>query len=42
MSEEEIQLDRYAKFRKLGKFQEYVVKGGQWKDAAKERAEVRL
>ena len=41
MSEEEIKLDRYAKFRKLGMFQEFVVKGGDWKTALAERAEVR-
>eukprot|EP00798_Chlamydomonas_sp_ICE-L_P011672 gene11672-34393_t len=38
MSEEEIMLDRYSKFRKLGKFQEYAVSGGAWKEAAEERS----
>lgn len=40
MSEEEIKLDRYAKFRKLGQFQEFVVKGGDWRTALAERAAV--
>lgn len=40
MSGEEIKLDRYAKFRKLGQFQEFVVKGGAWKEALAERAGV--
>ncbi len=40
MSEAEIKLDRYAKFRKLGMFQEYVVKGGDWRGAAAERSAV--
>lgn len=38
MSGEEIQLDRYAKFRQLGLFQEFIVKGGDWKNALTERA----
>jgi len=38
MSGEEIMLDRYAKFRKLGMFEEFVVKGGEWKAAREERA----
>ncbi|KAI8469767.1 MAG: acetyl-CoA carboxylase [Monoraphidium minutum] len=38
MSEREIQLDRYAKFRKLGQFEEWVVKGGQWKATREARA----
>lgn len=37
MSAEEIQLDRYAKFRKLGMFDEYVVKGGKWRETRSER-----
>lgn len=37
MSAEEIQLDRYAKFRKLGLFQEFVVKGGDLKAGVAER-----
>mmetsp|Transcript_31817 Transcript_31817/g.70685 ORF Transcript_31817/g.70685 Transcript_31817/m.70685 type:complete len:500 (-) Transcript_31817:1816-3315(-) len=39
MTGEEIQLDRYAKFRQLGMFQEFIVKGGDWKNALAERAE---
>lgn len=41
MSEEEIKLDRYAKFRKLGHFEEFPVLGGLWREARAERAEVR-
>lgn len=41
MTPEEIQLDRYAKFRKLGLFEEFVVKGGNLKDARAEREKVR-
>ena len=41
MSEEEIKLDRYAKFRRLGLFEEYVVKGSDWKNARAEREQVR-
>lgn len=37
MSEEQIKLDRYAKFRRLGQFREYVVRGGDWKGAQAER-----
>mmetsp|Transcript_37782 Transcript_37782/g.95575 ORF Transcript_37782/g.95575 Transcript_37782/m.95575 type:complete len:506 (-) Transcript_37782:966-2483(-) len=37
MSEAEIKLDRYAKFRALGQFREYVVKAGDWRAADKER-----
>lgn len=37
MSAEEIQLDRYAKFRKLGLFQEYVVNGADFANAIPER-----
>jgi hypothetical protein len=40
MSEEEIKLDRYAKFRRLGLFEEYVVKGSDWKNARAEREQV--
>jgi acetyl-CoA carboxylase carboxyl transferase subunit alpha len=40
MTGEEIQLDRYAKFRKLGQFQEFAVRGGDWKTAVAERAAV--
>ena len=42
MSESEIQLDRYAKFRKLGQFREHVVKGGDWRNSDTERANVSL
>ena len=41
MTAEEIQLDRYAKFRKLGQFQELAVRGGDWKTAVADRAAVR-
>lgn len=41
MSENEIKLDRYAKFRALGQFREHVVKGGDWRAAAAEREAVR-
>jgi len=37
MSEEQIKLDRYSKFRRLGQFREYVVRGGDWKNAQTER-----
>eukprot|EP00983_Pelagomonas_calceolata_P064346 1148082-Pelagomonas_calceolata.AAC.3 len=37
MSENQIKLDRYAKFRALGQFREYVVKGGDWKRTGEER-----
>ncbi len=37
MTGEEIQLDRYAKFRKLGQFQEFAVRGGDWRNAIAER-----
>ena len=40
MSENEIKLDRYAKFRALGQFREYVVKGGDWRRTGEERAAV--
>jgi acetyl-CoA carboxylase carboxyl transferase subunit alpha len=40
MSEEEIKLDRYAKFRKLGQFREWVVRGGDWRGAQAEREAV--
>eukprot|EP00775_Hariotina_reticulata_P012784 gene12784-12912_t len=38
MSEREIQLDRYQKFRKLGQFEEWVVRGGDWRSARNERS----
>ena len=40
MTGEEIQLDRYAKFRKLGQFQEFAVRGGDWRKAITDRASV--
>ena len=42
MTGEEIQLDRYAKFRKLGQFQEFAVRGGDWRKAITDRASVSL
>jgi acetyl-CoA carboxylase carboxyl transferase subunit alpha len=36
-----VRLDRYAKFRKLGMFEEHLVHGGQWREARKQRAAVR-
>ena len=42
MTEEEIKLDRYAKFRKLGQYEEFLVTGGAWKEARAEREAVRL
>ena len=38
MSGDEIRLDRYAKFRKLGMFEEFLVSGGRWKEARAVRA----
>jgi acetyl-CoA carboxylase carboxyl transferase subunit alpha len=38
MSEREIQLDRYQKFRKLGQFEEWVVRGGDWRNTRAERS----
>lgn len=40
-TEEQIKADRYAKFRKLGQFREYLVEGGDWKsaDARREAAQ---
>lgn len=40
MSEEEIKLDRYAKFRKLGDYADYPVVGGLWREAREERKNV--
>ena len=41
MAEEKIKADRYAKFRMLGQFREYLVEGGDWKsaDARREAAQ---
>ena len=41
MHPDDIRLDRYAKFRKLGQYEEYAVKGGKWLEARKARKEVR-
>lgn len=41
MDASEIRLDRYAKFRKLGMFEEFLVHGGQWREARAARAKVR-
>ncbi|CAL5218470.1 g154 [Coccomyxa viridis] len=38
LSGEEIRLDRYAKFRKLGQWEEFLVRGGQWREAREARA----
>ena len=35
-------MDRYAKFRKLGQFQEFAVRGGDWRKAIADRAAVGL
>lgn len=41
LSGEEIRLDRYAKFRKLGQWEEFLVQGGKWREAREARANVR-
>jgi hypothetical protein len=41
-SEDEIKLDRYAKFRKLGDYADYPVVGGLWREARDERAKVNV
>lgn len=40
LSEDEVRLDRYAKFRALGQYEEYLVPGGQWREtrAARDKA----
>ena len=38
MTGDEIRLDRYAKFRKLGMFEEFLVPGGRWREARAARA----
>lgn len=38
MSGAEIRLDRYAKFRKLGQFEEFAVRAADWRSARSERA----
>lgn len=40
MTPEDIKLDRYAKFRNLGQYEEFVVVGGKWREARAERAKV--
>lgn len=40
MDTEAIKLDRYAKFRKIGHYEEFLVRGGKWKEARKARKEV--
>jgi len=42
MTEDEIKLDRYSKFRSLGRFEEFPVIGGQWQQARAEREQVRV
>ncbi|KAK9809169.1 hypothetical protein WJX72_010598 [[Myrmecia] bisecta] len=37
MAVADIKLDRYAKFRRLGQYEEFLVHGGQWKEAREER-----
>lgn len=37
MTAEEIKLDRYAKFRRLGLFEEFIVKGSDWRTARADR-----
>lgn len=41
MDTEAIKLDRYAKFRKIGQYEEFLVRGGKWQEARKARKEVR-
>lgn len=31
-------MDRYNKFRKLGEYRDFIVKGGRWEDAEARRA----
>ena len=40
MSAEDTKLDRYAKFRRLGQFEEWLVPGGRWKETREERKRV--
>lgn len=40
MDTESIKLDRYAKFRKIGQYEEFLVRGGKWREARKARKEV--
>ena len=41
MTSMEVMADRYAKFRKLGEFSEFKVKGGRVRAAVKEREQAR-
>lgn len=40
MDASEIKLDRYAKFRRLGRYEEFLVAGGQWAEARQQRENV--
>lgn len=40
LSEDEVRLDRYAKFRALGQYEEYLVPGGQWRETRAARDKV--
>ena len=42
MDEADIKLDRYAKFRKIGQYEEFLVSGGKYREAKKARTEVIL
>ena len=42
MDEADIKLDRYAKFRKNGQYEEFLVSGGKYREAKKARTEVIL
>jgi acetyl-CoA carboxylase carboxyl transferase subunit alpha len=42
MSAEDIKLNRYAKFRALGQFEEWLVPGGRWKETREERKRIAL
>ena len=42
MTEAEVKADRYAKFRKLGQFEDHVVIGGAWRETREERSKVSL
>jgi hypothetical protein len=37
-TENEIKVDRYNKFRKLGEYRDFIVKGGKWEEAEARRA----
>ena len=40
LSEDDVRLDRYAKFRALGQYEEYLVPGGQWRETRAARDKV--